>query len=75
MDRDQIAPPPLTRCRASDAVNQVMTWLDAHGIGYTAWTWNPWGCGSGNVLINDYSGTPTTTYGKGFKAHLLAQHP
>jgi hypothetical protein len=27
------------------------------------------------VLISDYSGTPTSTYGEGFKAHLLTQNP
>ena len=42
---------------------------------YLAWTWNPWGCSQGNVLINDYSGTPTATFGEGFKAHLLTQNP
>ena len=30
---------------------------------------------SGNVLITDYNGTPTSTYGEGFKAHLLTQSP
>jgi hypothetical protein len=60
---------------AHDYIDQVMAWLDAHGIGYTAWTWNPWGCSSGNVLITDYNGTPTSTYGEGYKAHLLTQNP
>ncbi|MEV0407005.1 cellulase family glycosylhydrolase [Actinoallomurus sp. NPDC050550] len=60
---------------AHDYIDQVMAWADAHGIGYTAWTWNAWGCSQGNVLINDYSGTPTSTYGEGFKAHLLTQNP
>jgi len=60
---------------AHDYVDQVMAWADAHGVGYTAWTWNPWGCSGGSVLINDYSGTPTSTYGEGFKAHLLTQNP
>ncbi|TDV54090.1 cellulase family glycosylhydrolase [Actinophytocola oryzae] len=57
---------------AHDYVDQVMAWLDRHGLGYTAWTWNPWGCGSGNVLIQDYNGTPTSTYGEGYRAHLLS---
>jgi hypothetical protein len=52
-----------------------MTWLDTHGLGYTAWTWNPWGCSGGNVLIQDYAGTPTSTYGEGFKVHLLSVTP
>ena len=62
---------------AHDYIDQVMAWLDQKGLGYTAWTWNPWGCGQGNVLIEDYSGTPTQTYGAGYRAHLLtvAQEP
>ncbi|WP_433087438.1 cellulase family glycosylhydrolase [Dactylosporangium sp. CA-052675] len=60
---------------AHDYIDQVMAWADAHGVGYLAWTWNPWGCSQGNVLINDYTGTPTATFGEGFKAHLLTQNP
>lgn len=60
---------------AHDYIDKVMDWLDGHGIGYTAWTWNPWGCSSGNVLITNYDGTPTSTYGEGFKAHLAAENP
>ncbi|NUR72427.1 MAG: cellulase family glycosylhydrolase [Hamadaea sp.] len=60
---------------AHDYIDQVMAWADAHGVSYLAWTWNPWGCSSGNVLITDYTGTPTATFGEGFKAHLLTQNP
>jgi endoglucanase len=60
---------------AHDYIDQVMAWADAHGVGYLAWTWNPWGCSQGNVLITDYAGTATSTYGEGFKAHLLTQNP
>ncbi|MFI2663139.1 cellulase family glycosylhydrolase [Micromonospora carbonacea] len=60
---------------AHDYIDQVMTWLDSKRIGYTAWTWNPWGCSGGNVLIQDYDGTPTSTYGEGYKAHLLSVTP
>jgi endoglucanase len=60
---------------AHDYIDQVMAWLDQHSLGYTAWTWNPWGCGQGNVLIEDYSGTPTASYGQGYRAHLLAVKP
>jgi endoglucanase len=56
---------------AHEYIDQLMTWLDQHSIGYTAWTWNPWGCGQGNVLIQDYGGTPTSTFGEGYRAHLL----
>ena len=60
---------------AHDYIDQVMNWADANGVGYTAWTWDPWGgCDSGgNVLITDWNGTPTVAYGEGFKAHLMAQ--
>ena len=60
---------------AHDYIDRLMTWLDAHSLGYTAWTWNPWGCTGGNVLITDYAGTPTVTYGQGFRTHLLTQNP
>lgn len=60
---------------AHDYIDQVMAWADAHGVGYLAWTWNPWGCSQGNVLINDYTGSPTATFGEGFRAHLLTQNP
>lgn len=62
---------------AHDYIDRVTAWADANGVGYTAWTWNPWGiCGSGgNVLIEDFGGTPTRTYGEGFKAHLLTVSP
>jgi len=62
---------------AHDYIDQLMAWADAHGVGYLAWTWNPWGAcaGSGNDLIEDWNGTPTQTYGVGFKAHLLSVNP
>jgi hypothetical protein len=60
---------------AHDYLDQVVAWLDEQGLGYTAWTWNPWGCSGGNVLIEDYSGTPTSTYGEGYRAHLLTVNP
>ncbi|WP_174248231.1 cellulase family glycosylhydrolase [Streptomyces hoynatensis] len=60
---------------AHDYIDQVMNWADAHGVGYTAWTWNPWGCTGGSVLIADWNGTPTSTYGEGFRDHLLTQNP
>lgn len=60
---------------AHDHIDQVMTWLDQHRLGYTAWTWNPWGCAGGNVLTEGYDGTPTRGYGEGSRAHLLAVTP
>ena len=52
-----------------------MNWADAHDMGYLAWTWNPWGCSTGAVLIKDWNGTPEPGVGEGFKAHLLGQDP
>jgi hypothetical protein len=62
---------------AHDYIDRVMAWADTNGVGYAAWTWNAWGgCNSGgNVLILDIAGTPTSTYGEGFRAHLLTQQP
>jgi hypothetical protein len=62
---------------AHDYIDQVMAWADANGVGYSAWTWNPWGVcnSSGNDLITDWSGTPTSTFGIGYKAHLVTQTP
>lgn len=62
---------------AHDYIDQVMDWADKNGVGYLAWTWNAWGiCGSsGNVLIENVDGTPTKTFGEGFKAHLLTVNP
>jgi len=58
-----------------DYMQGLVNWADAHGIGYLAWTWNPWGCSTGAVLIKDWSGTPEAGIGEGFKAHLLTQNP
>jgi endoglucanase len=62
---------------AHDYIDKVMAWADQNGVGYLAWTWNPWGvCGSsGNDLILDWNGTPTETFGSGYKAHLLTVNP
>lgn len=58
----------------STFIDTLMPWLDAHGIGYLAWTWtvvNGGTCPNSPILITDYTGTPTG-FGAGFKAHLLA---
>ncbi|KUL42071.1 cellulase family glycosylhydrolase [Actinoplanes awajinensis] len=60
---------------AFDYMQRLMDWADAHDMGYLAWTWNPWGCTTGAVLIKDWAGTPEPGIGEGFKAHLLAQSP
>jgi len=52
-------------------IDPLMSWLDAKGISYLAWAWNPSDCGSGPSLILKFDGTPTP-YGMGFRDHLLA---
>jgi hypothetical protein len=55
----------------SDYISALVSWADAHGVGYEAWTWNTWGnCSS---LISDYHGTPRGAYGTFVKAHLAAR--
>jgi endoglucanase len=56
------------RC-AHDFIDSYMTWADAHGVSYLAWSWNDWGCDKPG-LIENYDGTPTSTYGEGFRDHL-----
>ncbi|GAA4969374.1 cellulase family glycosylhydrolase [Actinoplanes utahensis] len=58
-----------------DYMQRLVNWADAHDMGYLAWTWNPWGCTTGAVLIEDWAGTPEPGVGEGFKAHLLTQSP
>ncbi|MGW2425122.1 cellulose binding domain-containing protein [Streptomyces sp. NPDC001709] len=55
-------------------VDQVMKWLDDHGLSYLGWTWNTWDCSSGPSLISAYDGTPTA-YGIGLRDHLRALNP
>ncbi len=56
-------------CGAS-FISEYMTWADAHGVGYQAWTWNTWGtCSS---LIRRFDGTPAGVYGQTYRAHLAA---
>jgi endoglucanase len=56
------------RC-ASDFIEPYMSWADANGVSYLPWAWNVWECEKGS-LITDWRGTPTKTYGEGFRAHL-----
>jgi hypothetical protein len=53
----------------SNVVASLLSWADAHGVGYEAWAWDTWKtCGS---LISSYSGTPRGDYGRYIKAHYL----
>jgi hypothetical protein len=67
-------------------VTPLMQWLDAHGAGYLAWSWNAFGaCMAGTAqgrggqpwsLITDYaSGTPNGGYAQTFRDHVAAANP
>ena len=52
-----------------------VTWADAHGVGYEAWTWDTWGtCLS---LIATDAGAPYSGYGQWVQSYYaqLAQAP
>jgi hypothetical protein len=50
-------------------IDRVMAFLDQQGQSYLAWSWGPFACNE-PALLMDWSGTPTRTYGQGFKDHL-----
>lgn len=55
----------------STYIAMLMSWADAHNVGYEAWTWDTWGgCG---VLISDYGGTPASAWAAWVKAHYLGE--
>jgi hypothetical protein len=56
------------RC-AHDFIDSFMNWADSRGVSYLAWAWTVWECDNPG-LIEDYDGTPTSTYGEGFRDHL-----
>ena len=60
-------------------IDAMMSFADAHGLGYLGWTWDAvapggWNCAGGPSLILDYRGTPTG-FGVGFRDHLRALGP
>jgi len=63
---------------ADGYVDRLMSWADAHGIGYLGWAWdatsNGWSCSAGPALITNYAGTPTA-YGIGLRNHLRSLGP
>lgn len=52
-------------------IDQVMAFLDRQQQGYLAHTWGPYGCSADPALISDWAGTPTRSYGQGYRDHLL----
>jgi hypothetical protein len=61
-------------CSAVTYVPTLFPWANAHGLSVLGWAWNTWG-DCDNILISDYSGTPTANYGQAFQSLLLAATP
>jgi hypothetical protein len=63
------------RCPAEDVgrtgfAAAVLDWAAGHGVGWLAWTWNPWGdCWA---LVQDWSGSPTPIWGELVRERLAA---
>ena len=65
-------------------VNEVMSWLDAQGLSYLAWSWNVNGaCTPGSdsdsrpwSLVSDYyTGEPNSDYARAFHDRFMALAP
>ncbi|HXM56592.1 MAG TPA: cellulase family glycosylhydrolase, partial [Candidatus Dormibacteraeota bacterium] len=50
----------------------LVPWLEERGIGYLAWSFNPWGTCSYGVVA-DAEGTPSPGYGRWMFDHLTAE--
>jgi hypothetical protein len=59
---------------ATTYIDSLLPWEDLQGISYLGWTWDTWG-DSTDILITDYTGTPTTNYGQKFHDHLVGLNP
>jgi hypothetical protein len=53
----------------TSAVETLMHWLDKHGAGYAAWTWNTWG-GCNQLISSHSTGAPNGRWGRVFRDHL-----
>lgn len=53
-------------------VARLVPWLEARGIGYLAWSFNPWNTCSYGVVADD-RGTPSPGYGRWMFDHLSAR--
>jgi hypothetical protein len=60
----------------TDGLATLLTWLDSHGAGYTAFTWNvgDQSCGSLS-LISNYDGTPHPPNGAFYRDYLAKVVP
>jgi hypothetical protein len=55
---------------SGSSIAPMLNWSDAHGISYLAWAWNIGSCTREPSLISAYNGTPTDSYGLGYRNHL-----
>ena len=61
---------PRSAVRGGGWARDTLDWLDEHGVGWTAWSFNPWGdCWS---LLKNWGGEPTPTWGVELKRRLAA---
>jgi hypothetical protein len=64
------APAPYSSTQAQELAtwfDGMLTWLDQNEQSYVAWSWNNDGSPH---LLDDYSGTPSPTFGVTYRAHL-----
>jgi hypothetical protein len=58
-------------CNSTTNIQRFLTWADAHGVGYEAWQWNPWG--TCLDLVSDPDGTVAgNAYAQYVHDHLAA---
>lgn len=57
---------------SGSAIEPLLNWSDANGVSYLAWAWNVASCSGEPSLISAYDGTPTRSYGLGYRDHLAA---
>ena len=57
---------------SGSSIGPLLNWADAHGVSYLAWAWNVSSCTGEPSLITSYTGTPTVSYGLGYRDHLAA---
>ena len=61
---------PRSAVRSGGWAAETLEWLDDHGAGWTAWSWNPWGdCWS---LVRDWDGEPAPVWGEALRRRLAA---
>lgn len=56
-----------------DHIDRVTGFLDQYMGGYYAWSWGSYNCAQDPALITNWQGSPTQTFGQGYKNHLLTR--